>query len=206
MNMRQASLLLAVLLAGLLQASNPQDVTNVPCDNVAAIAHMARAKSLAALAAAKRSAGTSYGAELVFGGRSFELQPKSKSAAIALLKLIPRDDEQQLVLVTLGESLCDGESVAEMMAQSRIGERLSRDLSKAVLLAPEMLPKYVAYASMSVHDPHSDYAVEMQAVCRAKHPEFLKAVDGLSPDQRNWFVKHIFDPHGCHALALPEAE
>jgi hypothetical protein len=69
-----------------------------------------------------------------------------------------------------------------------------------------MLPRYVAYASISVHDPHSDYAVQMQAVCRAKHSEFVKAVERLQKDQRDWFVKHVFNPEGCHALALREAE
>jgi hypothetical protein len=167
---------------------------------------MAHAKTSRAVVEEKQEAGDSYRAQVVFAARSFELQPRSKSAAIALLKLIPRDDEQQLVLVTLGESLCDGESVAEMMVQSRIGERLSHDFSKAVLLVPEMLPKYVAYASTSVHDPHSDYAVQMQAICRGKHAEFVKAVEGLPTDQRDWFVKHILNPDGCHALALPEAE
>jgi hypothetical protein len=205
MKMRPACFFV-LLFVVLLQALNAQEATSVPCDQVAAIAHMARANSLAVLIKAKRNAGTSYRAEVVFGARSFELQPGNIRAAITLLKLIPQDDEQHLTLMTLGESLCDGESVAEMMSQSRIGEHLSRDFSKAILLVPEMLPKYVAYASTSVHDPHSDYAVQMQTVCRAKHAEFVKAVEGLPTDQRDWFVKHVFNPDGCHALALPEAE
>jgi hypothetical protein len=167
---------------------------------------MARANSLALLANAKRNAGTSYRAEVVFGARFFELQPGNKSAAITLLKLIPQNDEQHLTLMTPGDSLCNGESVDEMMVQSRIVERLSRDFSKAILLAPEMLSKYVAYASTSVHDVRSDYAVQMQTVCRARHSEFVKAVEGLPTDQRDWFVKHVFNPKGCHVLALPEAD
>jgi hypothetical protein len=46
----------------------------------------------------------------------------------------------------------------------------------------------------------------MQSVCRAKHSEFVKVVEGLPADKRDWFVKHILNPEGCHALALPEAE
>jgi len=46
----------------------------------------------------------------------------------------------------------------------------------------------------------------MQTVCRVKHAEFLKAVDELSSEKRNWFEGHILNPEGCHVLALPEAE
>jgi hypothetical protein len=144
--------------------------------------------------------------QIVFAARSFELQPADKSAAVLLLNLIPQDDAQHTILMTLGDSLCDKESVAEMKSLSQIGERLSRDLAKAVLRAPDKLPRYVSYASTSVQDPHSDYAVQMQTVCGARHSGFVKAVDDLPADQRDWFLKHVFNPEGCHALALPEAE
>ena len=111
-----------------------------------------------------------------------------------------------MILMTLGESLCDDEAVAEMFSLSRIRDHLAHDFAKAVLLVPDMLPKYVAYASTSVQDPHSDYAVQMQKVCRGKHAEFVKAVERLPTDQRDWFVNHVLNPEGCHALALPEAE
>jgi hypothetical protein len=93
-----------------------------------------------------------------------------------------------------------------MKSLGRVGDRLPRDLAQAVMLVPDRLPGYVAYAATSVHDPHSDYAVRMQTVCRAKHTEFLKAVEGLPTDQRSWFVNHVLNPDGCHVLALPEAE
>lgn len=203
--MRPACFLVLLFVVS-IQASNAQDAKSVPCDRLAAIAQMARANSISVLIKAKRNAGNSYRAEVVFGARSFELRPGNVRAAITLLKLIPQNDEQHLTLMTLGDSLCDRESVIEMMMQSRIGERLSHDFSKAILLAPEMLPRYVSYASTSVQDPHSDYAVQMQTVCETRHTEFVKAVDGLPTDQRDWFVRHVFNPDGCHALALPEAE
>ena len=155
---------------------------------------------------AKQNAGSSYRAEIVFAARAFELQPGSRSAASQLLNLLPQDDEQQVILMTLGESLCDGESYADMTSLSQIRDRLSRDFAKAVVLAPGMLPKCVAYASTSVQDPHSDYAVQMQPVCRAKRVEFGKAVEALPTKEKDWFVKHVFNPEGCHALALPEGE
>ncbi len=106
----------------------------------------------------------------------------------------------------MGDSQCSAESLADMKSLGGLGERLPRDLARAVLLVPDKLPSYVSYAPISVQDPHSDYAVQMQAVCRAEHPEFVRAVEGLPTDKRDWFVKHVLNPDGCHALALPEAE
>jgi hypothetical protein len=65
---------------------------------------------------------------------------------------------------------------------------------------------YISYASVSTQDPHSDYAVQMQSVCQARHIEFEKAVDKFSPSDKSWFVSRIFNPDRCNALAYPEAE
>jgi hypothetical protein len=84
--------------------------------------------------------------------------------------------------------------------------RLPRDLTRAVLLAPDRIPEYVAYSITSVQDLHSDYAMQMQKVCRAKHSQFIKAVMELPEEKRDQFLKYIFDPEGCNALTLPEGE
>jgi hypothetical protein len=206
MKMRPTCFWLASLFAALFQVSSAQDTSNVPCNEVHAIARISSANSLAVLAKAKPNAASSYRAQIVLAARSFELRPADKSAAVLLLNLLPQDDGQHMILMTLGDSLCDEETVAEMFSLSRIRDRLARDFAKAVLLAPDKLPSYVSYASTSVQDPHSDYAVQMQTVCRAKHPEFVKAVEGLPTDKREWFVGHVLNPEDCHALALPEAE
>ncbi len=197
---------LVLLLAVPFRAASAQDASNVPCDQVHSIARMALASSHAVLARAEHNAGKTYRAEIVYAARSFELQPGDKDAAVLLLNLLPKDDAQHTTLMTMGDSLCDAESVHEMKSLGALGDRLPRDLARAVLLVPDKLPGYVGYASTSVGDPHSDYAVQMGSVCRAKHSEFVKAVEGLPADKRDWFVKHIFNPDGCHALALPEAE
>lgn len=194
-----ALIVCAVLSSGLF-AQEPS------CEQVASMASMARSRSSIALAVEKRKAGDSYRAQVVFASRLLELHPKEKSAAIQLLNLIPKDDAQQTTWMTLGDSLCSAETVADMKSLGRIGESLPRNLAKAVLLVPDKLPGYVSYASTSVRDPHSDYAVRMQTVCRAKHAEFVKAVEGLSTDKKDWFVRHVLNPEGCRALALPEAE
>ena len=205
--MRRTTCFWLTLLAAIpFQHSSAQEASNVPCNQVHTIARMALAKSYAALAREKHNAGSSYRAAIVYAARSFELQPSDRKNAVLLLNLLPQDDAQHATVMTLGDSLCDGESVAEMKSLSQLGERLGRNFAKAVLLVPDRLPGYIAYAPTSVHDPHSDYAVQMESVCRAKHSEFVKAVEGLPTDQRDWFVKHVLNPDGCHALALPEAE
>jgi len=176
------------------------------CREISAIARTAHAKTSRAVVEEKQKAGDSYRAQIVLAARSFELHPMDRKAAVLLLSLIPKDDAQHTVWMTMGDSLCDAESVDEMKSLGALGDRLPHDLARAVLLVPDKLPEYVAYAPTSVQDPHSDYAVQMQTVCRGKHAEFVKAVEGLPTDQRDWFVKHVLNPAGCHALALPEAE
>ncbi len=136
----------------------------------------------------------------------FSSSPKSKHAAEVLLESIPKDDEQQTVLIELGDSLCDGESLTDMQSLARIGEILPQNLARAVLIVPEKLPAYVAYALTSIQDPHSDYAVQMQIVCRTRHAEFIGSVGELASDKKTLFVKRVFSPETCKALFLPEAE
>lgn len=192
-------LLVCFFSSGMLLAQD------LDCGQIGAMARMVRAKSSAGLTMEKRKAGDSYRAQLVFASRLLELHP-TEQHAVLLLNLIPKGDEQQTVWMTLGDSLCSAEPVSDMKSLGRLGESLPRNLARAVLLVPDKLPGYVAYAPTSVQDPHSDYAVQMQTVCRGKHAEFVKAVEGLPTDQRDWFVKHVLNPEGCHALALPEAE
>lgn len=170
------------------------------------MAQMARATSSVMLAVERQKSGDSYRAQVVFAARSFALRPKDVKAAAQLLNLIPSDTAQQTIWTTFGDSLCDAESVADMKSLDQVGEGLPRRLAKAVLLVPDKLPRYISYALVSVQDPHSDYAVQMQAVCQADHPAFVKAVGELPSDKREWFIKHVLKPDGCHVLALPEAE
>jgi hypothetical protein len=191
---------LCLMSVAVLAAQEPN------CREILAMAKMTHATNLAEIAVENEKAGHSYRAQVVLAARSFELRPEDKSDALALLNLIPQDDGQHTTWVTMGDSLCDDETVPEMKSMERLGKHLPRDLAKAVLLVPAKMPSYVGYASTSLGDPHSDYAVQMEAVCRANHQEFLNAVEALPADKREWFVKHVLNPGGCHALALPEAE
>jgi hypothetical protein len=176
------------------------------CSEIASAAEMARARSLHTLTEASKRAGDSYRAHLVFAFRSFQLQPHNKGAAERLLRLIPVDDKQQEVLMTLGDSLCDGESLAEMTAMARVYEGFARELARAVLLVPSFLPSYVSYAATAVLDPHSEYAVEMKKVCRHAHADFIRAVKELPDHERQVFAKEVMNPNDCMVITLPEAE
>jgi len=174
------------------------------CSENKAIAMMARAISTAELTAFRGKAGESYRAQIVYAAKLMELDPQRQDAAVLLLNLIPKDDEQQHLLITLGEHHCETESYHEMKMLNQLEERIPRDLARAVLLVPAKIPEYVAYSIISVQDPHSDYALQMQKICRARHPEFIEAVKNLPKFKRDRFLKYIFDIDGCNALSLPE--
>jgi hypothetical protein len=167
---------------------------------------MARAISSGELAAARLKAGESYRAQIVFAEMEFEFYPQKHDMALLLLNLIPKDDEERHVVMTLGDHLCDFETPHEMKSLNQIGNHFPRDLARAVLIAPEKLPEYIAYSVVSVKDPHSDYALQMQKVCRARHTEFVDAIAKMPAEKMEEFLKYVFNPDGCDALALPEAE
>lgn len=175
------------------------------CAETAAAAAMARAKTVHALTEASKQAGESYRARLIFAYRSFQLHP-GKEAAQGLLALLPADDSEQITVMTLGDSLCDEESVGDMKTFSRVYEGLARALAKAVLLEQRSLPAYVRYALVATGDPHSDYAVQMKTVCQHAHLDFVGAVKQLPQDKQPLFAKHVMDPTTCRPLAIPEAE
>jgi hypothetical protein len=174
------------------------------CPEITSIARIARAGSLNSLAREKGKVGASYRVEVVFAARKFELNPTRKSAE-SLLGLIPNDDDQRLVWITLDNDLCDSESTRDMSLLDRLETRLPHDLARAVLLAPDKMVDYVAYAEEAVGNPENDYGIQMQSVCRLDHAGFLKAVAALPPKDKDWFVHHIFSPDNCKALILPEA-
>lgn len=175
------------------------------CNEIHAMALMATSKSVKSLAELRRKVGNSYRARIVFSFRFFELSGSDKDAAAVLLNLIPSDKEQDFVWHSFGQLLsCQSESEEDMEALGKLQVRLPGDLARAVLLVPDKMPEYVAYANMSSGYPDSDYAVQMQKVCRAKHKEFLRAVDHLSPDEKKWFLTSTFNPNGCRALHFPE--
>lgn len=176
------------------------------CRPVVALARIARARSLTELNKERVGANDDFRTHVVIAARLSELQPKNPITAAILLNLIPQSGAEQQVLITLGDSLCDEESLADMESLGNLGQNLPRMLARAVLLAPQLMPRYVQYAMLATQDPHNDHALQMAKVCRAAHPQFLKAVQELSDHERARFARDIFDSTRCRALTLPEAQ
>ncbi len=174
------------------------------CDQIAAMANMARAKSTAELKAWKQKSGDSYRAQIVYTFRFFELHPVDRRAASAVLSMIPPKKDQDTETYGFATYLCKDESDRDLTTLAELGWRRPRDMARAVLVVPDRMLDYVSYAYQSVQDPENDYAVQMKSVCRADYVDFVKAVHKLSPEDMKWFVTRIFNPVGCHPLALPE--
>lgn len=166
---------------------------------------MAQPGSKTILRERKAAAGDGYRAQVVFAFRQFELDNSEKAAARQLLDLIPKDDDQRLTLLTLGDALCDSETISEMKSLARVRDGLPQEFARAVLLLPTSMPAYLSYSLKAVADPHDDSAIQMQVVCRKAHGEFLRAFDALPVDDKSWYRKYIFDPEDCRALEHPEA-
>ena len=177
------------------------------CARIRDVIGMVHSRSVAALdrARARAGAGDDYRAQTVYAGKKFELSPSATTAA-ELLNTIPQDDEQQVIWMTFGDSLCDQESLAEMAELSRFGERLQRNVPRAVLLAPAKMSRYVSYATLATRDPHSKYAMEMKDVCQRRRSELQASIMTMTPDSRSWFEEHVFDVRRCQPKALPESE
>ena len=174
------------------------------CAPIVALAKMVRANSAASLAAEKQKAREGYREQLVYAARKYELTPQDKLAALALLNLMPQNAEQQLILTTLSASMCDPETVRDMVTLARLEDRLPHDFTSAVLLVPRKIQAYVFYGSVATGDPHSDFVLQMKRVCRVNHSAFIGAIDSLGKGERKeeyfdypsseWFRTKIFDP------------
>jgi hypothetical protein len=201
MRLHKARLLAFLLCASCAPVVLPQEIG---CNNVHLFARMARTQSPQVLTQLGALAGDSYSTRLVFNFRMFEIQADGDSA-LKVIELIPQDQDQDRVWHSLDGLLCGQESVAEMKSLGSLQARLPHDLAKAIDLDPAEMYRFVSYAYDSIQDPQSDYAVQMQSVCRHHHGTFLKAVGQMPEKDRNWFATKIFDPAVCRAIALPEA-
>lgn len=190
----------------LLLAGNSCRAQDLSCSQVAAIANIANSKSTPSLAKWQKKAGDSYIAHLIYSFRAFELNPKDQHVASRLLSLMPPSKEEEPFWHTLDGFLCKEERVEEIKILGALQARIPHDLARAVVLVPKKMLDYVSYAYTSIQDPHSDYAVQMRSVCRTQHKAFVGAVNSLASEDRQWFVKKIFNPDECRAIAVPEAD
>ncbi|MGD1106494.1 MAG: hypothetical protein ABR865_05575 [Terracidiphilus sp.] len=166
---------------------------------------MARAKSVDGLKAWKKTSGDGYRANVVFAFRLFELE-QTAPVASALFGVLPQDEDLDSVWHSFGTYLCKEETDSDIHTLADLEGRMPRELAMAVLLSPDKMFRYISYAELSLMYPDSDYAEQMEGVCRLKHAEFVDAVNQLPATREKWFVARIFNPDGCHALAHPESD
>lgn len=178
------------------------------CVAIGNMATMASAKTLAALTLSKQKAGNSYRAQLIFAARRLQLNASDKEAAAIFMALLPKTDlgpRQRiwLDLVQLDSCAIGRVSINALKRLSILQDHLPRLAAKAVILVPDKMSAYVAYGLLATW-PDSDYAVQMRGVCRARHKQFVEAVNGLDVDDKKFFLSKIFNPEGCRTIFYPE--
>ncbi len=172
------------------------------------MAAMARAKTITVLKHYKPSAEDNYRVQLIFTARSLELNPNDKEAAVLFLDILPRDyddsrQESWLDLPHLSDCKNGGIPESELKPLFVLQYHLPRVASQAVLLAPGKMREYVSYGLIA-NWPDSDYAVQMRKVCRAKHADFIQAINTLEAKDKDFFLSRIFKPEGCRTIFFPE--
>ncbi len=135
--------------------------------------------------------------------RAFQLTRNPTSAA-RLLRLIPSNESEQLAITTLGDSLCDAESLTDVQKLAAVRDGLPSELTEAVVLAPSFLYRYIRYSIVACRDPHTDFAVRMQRVCEHNRSRFAAISKQLPEAERQQFRAHVFEVETCRALAVPE--
>ena len=194
-----------VVCAILAALSSDLHAQQLSCVQVHTLAKMARAKSMREMKPLKASAGESYLAQLVFAFRNFELQP-SENTASAVLDFLPRDDSHREEWYSLSGWMCAEEQKREAISLAKLQARMSTDFARSVILVPTRMNQYISYPVIMGLDPHDDYAEAMIGVCRKRHSEFAAAIDQLPEKDRACFLRVVFEPSNCRALAHPRTD
>lgn len=177
------------------------------CEQVMAMARMARAESVAAAVAERKFAGDSYRAKTVYAARVFILHPNDVMAAGRLLSLIPSDKDEEIAWSAFGDAfLCEKQSDSDMRTLAKLGAELPSLLASAATLKPSEMPRYVRYAFIAAGNPDNDHTVQMERVCRTRRDIFVRAVKALVPDEKAEFDARVFDVKKCKAIHLPESD
>jgi hypothetical protein len=136
-----------------------------PCSAVHSWAQISTAKSVAKLTEKNANSNGEYIWNLVVAYRALQLT-KDPTRAASLLRLIPSNESDQLAIMTLGDSLCDAESVTDMQKLAAVRDGLPSEFAKAVILAPSFLYRYIRYSIVACQDA--------QRLCDA-HAKSLRA-------------------------------
>ena len=93
-----------------------------------------------------------------------------------------------------------------MKVLARVRDGFAHHLAGAVVIAPGRMQSYLAYSIIATDDPHSDYAVQMEYVCRKASKALTSTLARLADGDRQFITERLLNPRACVALRLPESE
>ena len=175
------------------------------CDNVQNAISIIHARSLRQIAQVKSVSGSDYRVDLVRAFRVFDLQ-RSRVNADGIFRLLPKNDKEYEVWMTMGDSLCESEDIVDMATLDNFSLRFSRLLAKAVVESPGNISDYIKFIILSSQDVSNNFGKDVDLVCKARHRLFVGAVNDLQKHEARWFSTHVINVNSCQLLSLPEAE
>ena len=187
----------------------PAQTPDEDCTQPNQVVHLLNAKNAAELARVMAEVGTKDGFQLLRAYRIFELSPQSVVAARNLLSTIPASEKANdtwlEIISATTESYCP-KSDREYDAVEGTQDGYPQALSKAILLAPELLEPYIRYSIIAVtaNETNSLYADQMVRVCKVDRSRFAKSFSQLSAADQTEIETKIFDPTHCRALYVHE--
>jgi hypothetical protein len=191
--------------AFLLMSAGSVMASEIACGALHSMLELARADSFASLMANRPRIDEGYRGRLVFAFKLFDLSRDSKSAE-HLLSMLPKNEREYQIWITMGDALCDSETVSDMEAMQKLSLGFSSLASQAAILHPAGIPSLLRTVMLSVQDPHSDLALKLEPICRSRHAAFREAMQKMTPDNRAWFESRAFDVVQCKALVSPESD
>jgi len=209
----KAATIVALLVLGAVgnvepaRGQEPDQYKVRPPPHYRALVEMADCESLSCLLKLRRNMPTGERmTDLVFFTRQMELQP-GRNAAEGLLQSMPAS-VADVTMLTNFSTWDDGatETEHDMSALGHIYGQWPRLVTKAVLLRPDRMGDYVRYLKLAPNDVHSDFTGNAEKVCRKKYHAFVTSFSELPKDDQAFIEKYVFNPAGCKAIFLSEAD
>lgn len=176
------------------------------CSELKSAIGMVHANSIGVLNKYRSTAGKSYRSNVIYSFKYFELMGSDARGVAMVFKVLPANDQQYTVWITMGDSFCQGEKLADMALMDSFGERLPLLLSRAVIDRPSEMSKYIKFSLNATQDPHSKIVFGMRNVCLIRHSEFKEAIGNLSHSDKEWITSHIIRIDSCRPIELPESD
>lgn len=170
------------------------------CEHFDQVVKAARSTSVSTVVTTMNELRDDDYAFVLLSGRRFELDT-SKATAEALLQVLPTNKTQYW---RWAEHESCAAPVKDLLTVGNLFERLPRLFARAVGLSPQRLQQYIAFSAIVYEDPHNDYIIHMQVVCRRNPEAFRRVLNSLPVDQGTLISTRVFNPQNCRAIAIPE--